>query len=203
MSLNLESNNVQDYLAYTDIIDFEHPDIKKEATRLAGNSQSSFELLKNTYEFVRDAIYHSADIEGKTVTCKASEVLYAKEGICYAKSHLLAALLRHNGIPTGFCYQVLSSQVTPEAPFVLHGLVAVFLEDEQKWFRLDARGNKKGIDAQFSTTQEKLAYVAHPDKGEEDILTVFVAPDANVIYALTTFKKLDDLWQNLPSSLGR
>lgn len=194
---------MQDYLACTDIIDFEHPDIKREATRLAGKSQSSLELIKNTYEFVRDAIRHSADIEGKTVTCKASEVLRAKEGLCYAKSHLLVALLRHNGIPAGLCYQLLSAQINPEAPLVLHGLVAVFLAGEQKWFRLDARGNKEGIDSQFSTAQEKLAYAVHPDKGEKDFSIVFVAPDTNVIYALTTFKKLDKLWQNLPRSLSK
>lgn len=203
MSLNLESNNMQDYLACTDIIDFEHPDIKKEAIRLAGKSQSSIELIKNTYEFVRDAIHHSADIEGKTVTCKASEVLHAKEGLCYAKSHLLVALLRHNEIPTGFCYQLLSSKVKLEEALVLHGLVAVFLEGDKKWLRLDARGNKAGIDAQFSTTQEKLAYAVHPEKGEKDFFTVFAVPDANIIYALTTFKNLDNLWQNLPRSLSK
>jgi len=36
------------------------------------------------------------------VTCKASDVLIYGTGYCYAKSHLLAALLRANAIPAGF-----------------------------------------------------------------------------------------------------
>jgi len=40
------------------------------------------------------------------VTCSASEVLREGTGICFAKSHLLAALLRAVGIPAGLCYQV-------------------------------------------------------------------------------------------------
>ena len=147
MLLKLESNNLQDYLLLTNIVNFDHPDIIFEAFRLASSSSSKLELIKNTYEFTRDAISHSADIEGRTVTCKASDVLQAKEGLCYAKSHLLVALLRRNKIPSGFCYQLLSSQINPDAPLVLHGLVAVYLEDVKSWVRLDARGNKVGINA--------------------------------------------------------
>lgn len=43
----------------------------------------------------------------KRVTCSASDVLQHRSGICYAKSNLLAALLRKEGIPTRFCYQRL------------------------------------------------------------------------------------------------
>ena len=46
----------------------------------------------------------------------------AKEGICYAKSHLLAAILRANLFPTGFCYQRLVLDDKTDSRFVLHGL---------------------------------------------------------------------------------
>lgn len=59
-------------------------------------------------DFVRDQIRHSADYRPNPVTCKASEVLRHGTGYCYAKSHLLAALLRANGVPAGLCYQRLS-----------------------------------------------------------------------------------------------
>lgn len=203
MLLKPESTVVQDYLLCTAIIDYSHPAIAQQASQLAGRSGSVLELIRNTYEFVRDAISHSADIEGRTVTCKASEVLNAREGLCYAKSHLLAALLRHNGIPAGFCYQLLSSRINPGAPLVLHGLTAVYLEDLRKWTRLDARGNKSGINAQFSTASEHLAYAVHPEKGEKNFPDVFVSPDSNVIRTLTDCKDLATLWRNLPQCLNR
>lgn len=198
MILKLESNRLQDYLSCTEDIDYNHEAVRAEALRLANSSNSSFELVKNSYEYVRDTISHSADIEGKTVTCKASEVLAAREGLCYAKSHLLAALLRSNGIPTGFCYQLLRSSIKPEAPLVLHGLNAVFMQDIRKWIRLDPRGNKCGINAQFSVTHEQLAYQAHPENGEIDFPIIFASPDDTVIFALNTYKNLGELWQNLP-----
>jgi len=72
------------------------------------------------------------------VTLKASEVLENKTGFCYAKSHLLAAFLRANRIPSGLCYQRLSVYENGP-PFCLHGLNAVFLPGIG-WYRIDARG---------------------------------------------------------------
>ena len=56
---------------------------------------------------VRDEISHSGDFRVNQPTCAASEVLRHKAGWCFAKSHLLAALLRANSIPAGLCYQRL------------------------------------------------------------------------------------------------
>lgn len=48
-------------------------------------------------------------------------------GICFAKSHLLAALLRCKSIPAGFCYQklILDDETAPVLIYhekeVLHG----------------------------------------------------------------------------------
>ncbi|WP_212695239.1 transglutaminase-like domain-containing protein [Vallitalea pronyensis] len=105
MSLKLKSSNKKDYLVSSSIVDYHHDAIKELAEQINHEKLSEIDLVKKTFEFVRDNISHSADINGEIVTCKASDVLHYKQGICYAKSHLLAALLRYHGIPTGFCYQ--------------------------------------------------------------------------------------------------
>ena len=150
---------------------------------------------------MRDSVSHSADIQGKTITCRASEVLMAKEGICYAKSHLLAAILRYNKIPTGFCYQRLILDDESSSYLVIHGLNAVYVDRLAKWVRLDARGNKPGVNAQFSLEQEKLAFPIRSEKGEEDIPVIFAKPDENVVRALTSSKNFETLWDNLPNKL--
>jgi transglutaminase-like putative cysteine protease len=63
------------------------------------------------------------------VTCSASEALAAGTGYCFAKSHLLAAVLRANGIPAALCYQRLALDESAEESqrrFSLHGLNAVY-----------------------------------------------------------------------------
>ena len=79
-----------------------------------------------------------------------------KTGYCYAKSHLLAALLRANQIPAGFCYQRLSID-DQGAPYSLHGFNGIYFP-EIGWYRVDTRGNKEGVNAQFSPPQECLAF---------------------------------------------
>lgn len=130
------------YLLATDMIDWEHPDVLAKAKQLANHLKEDTAVAKACFEFVRDDIAHSMDFKRNPVICKASDVLKYGTGYCYAKSHLLAARLRANGIPAGLCYQRLSiNDETP--PFCLHGLNAVFMEDFG-WHRIDARGNKPG-----------------------------------------------------------
>ena len=68
-------------------------------------------------------------------------------GICWAKSNLFAALLRANNIPAGICYQRLTLGDTPDTGYCIHALNAVYIKSINKWIRLDARGNKNGINA--------------------------------------------------------
>ena len=81
------------------------------------------------YEYVRDMISHSADISADTVTCSASEVLKAGHGICFAKSHLLAAILRSKSVPAGFCYQKLILDDETAPVLIYHGLNGVYLRE--------------------------------------------------------------------------
>ena len=102
------------YLASTDIIDWLHPDVSQLAMQLAEGKQAGmlaqpteWSIAKACFEWVRDEVRHSVDYQLNPATCRASDVLTHRTGYCFAKSHLLAALLRANGIPAGLCYQRL------------------------------------------------------------------------------------------------
>lgn len=98
---------MQPYLSRSRYIDFDDEQVKACATALVRNAASELDVVARCFAFVRDEIRHSSDFKLNPVTCKASDVLRHRTGFCYAKSHLLAALLRANGIPAGLCYQRL------------------------------------------------------------------------------------------------
>ncbi|MEL6496406.1 MAG: transglutaminase family protein [Cyanobacteria bacterium J06623_7] len=184
---------MQAYLTDSEIIDYRHPQIQQLAQKLAQGEQTP--TAKACFEWVRDHIYHSCDYQMNPVTCRASQVLQHKTGYCYAKSHLLAALLRANSIPAGFCYQRLSVY-DDGAPYSLHGLNAVYLEP-YGWYRLDARGNKAGVDAQFTPPQEQLAFKVNLAE-EIDCKHVFAEPLPEVIASLQTSNTWKEALKNLP-----
>ena len=144
---------------------------------------------------------HSHDAGLDRVTCSASEVLQYGTGICFAKSHLLAALLRAVGIPAGFCYQVLRLDPPIDDEPVLHGFNAIYLAPLNKWIRVDAQGNTNGINAQFNDKKEQLAFAMDPEADEFIYEAIFAAPVSSVVERLKMYTSLDDLWQDLPQSL--
>lgn len=156
------------YLQATYDVNYDTQSIQQKAAELFCPEMSEKEKIEAAYLFVRDGVSHSWDIQGETVTRRASEALKHREGICWSKSHLLAALLRSEGIPCGFCYQRLTLFVEPADGYCIHALNAVYLNEEDRWVRLDARGNKPGIDAQFFTDKEQLAFSVEEAKDERD-----------------------------------
>lgn len=202
MYLVCESYKLEDYLLELDNVNFSHPIMREKIEELFNSKQNDVEKAKIAFEFVRDGIAHSWDIQGTKVTCKASDVLKYKEGICYAKSNLLAALLRSQGIPTGFCYQRLMLFDTPEKGYSLHALNAVYLKSIEKWIRIDARGNKAGVDAQFSLDQEKLAFSVNEKFDEKDFPVIFKKPNIKTMAVLKEYKDVVEMYMNnLPESL--
>ncbi|KIL49239.1 transglutaminase [Jeotgalibacillus soli] len=127
-------------------------------TQLFHPYQTKIQKAQAAFEYIRDEISHLRDIQGTRVTRKASDVIKYREGICYAKSNVLAALLCSQGIPAGYCYQRLMIFDTPEKGYSIHALNAVFLKEVNKWVRLDARGNKPGIDAQFQFMKKSCLF---------------------------------------------
>ncbi len=184
---------MDDYLKSTEIIDWDHPDVLTLAKELAGGSAA--ETAKRCFEWVRDEVRHSSDYKMNPVTCSASEVLQARTGFCYAKSHLLAALLRANGIPAGLCYQRLALDDSG-SQFCLHGLNAVHLP-EFGWYRMDARGNKPGVDAQFIPPVEQLAFKIM-EKGEANLDGIWADPLPQVVKALQSCATYLEVLEHLP-----
>lgn len=188
-------NRLAPFLASSDIIDWHHPQVSSLAGKLAGGDINRVAIARRCFEWVRDEIRHSWDHRLNPVTCAASEVLEHGTGFCYAKSHLLAALLRASGIPAGFCYQRLSID-DHGAPFSLHGLNAVHLP-EFGWYRIDARGNRQGVDARFTPPVERLAFTPRIE-GEVQLPDILSAPRQEVIAALRQYRDIHDLWAHLP-----
>lgn len=102
MKLIQYSDKIEDYLKCDNVIDFDNQAIARQADALYKQAPNELAYIKAAYEFVRDKIPHSADINADALWCTASQVLKAEHGICFAKSHLLAALLRCKDIPAGF-----------------------------------------------------------------------------------------------------
>jgi transglutaminase-like putative cysteine protease len=200
MKLILETFDIQAYLRCTDILDYDHPTLQQLKHDLAQAGQDGLETARTLYEYVRDNIAHSTDIDASTVTCTASDVLAAGHGICCSKSHLLAALLRANEIPAGICYQKLrTDEDDPESDLILHCLNAIYLHSLDKWIRVDARGNKANgsnsrVDAQFSTGNEQLAWPVRRELGEGEDLVIYANPWPEVVYALQTSRTRTELY---------
>ncbi len=133
------------------------------AAELRDRHQAEVDYARAAFEYVRDRVAHSFDAADPRVSVSASETLANGVGLCFAKAHLLAALLRTQGIPAGLCYQRLTDDGNG---FVLHGLIAVRLDGT--WHRQDPRGNRPGIDARFSLGEERLAWPVRPELGERD-----------------------------------
>ncbi len=202
MSLALYSDNIDEYMKKDDIVNFENENITQLADSLFADSDSEVEYIKKAYEFVRDNISHSADVNEDILICSASEVLAAGHGICFAKSHLLAALLRCKSIPSGFCYQKLILDDETAPVLVYHGLNAVYIKECKTWIRLDARGNKEGVNAQFSLDREQLAFPVRTEKGEEDGFVIYPDPDIKILEKFKNNKTRTELWDDLPTELG-
>ncbi len=169
------------FLRATEIVDWRDPEIVTLARTIRGDLDGTEAIARRAFEWVRDEIKHAGDWQLDEVTCIASDVLRVGSGYCFAKSHLLAALLRANRIPAGFCYQRLRAD-DEGRQFCLHGFNAVWLP-ASGWYRVDPRGNKDGVDAQFAPPAERLAF-SPSCEGEADLPGVLADPLQNVVESL-------------------
>ncbi|MER6196202.1 transglutaminase family protein [Streptomyces sp. NPDC001586] len=199
MQLIQQNPDIHAYLASDEAIDHWHPLVQETADALWSATGDAYSYAKAAFEFVRDEIPHSADSGDMRVSWRASDVLATRNGICYAKSHALAALLRAQGIPAALCYQRLTDDDGSNP--VVHGLVAVRLPGGDRWSRLDPRGNKPGVDAQFSLDREQLAFPVRPELGEIDYPELHAAPHPAALGALQGSAARPELWTMLPTAL--
>ncbi|ULR48703.1 transglutaminase domain-containing protein [Streptomyces deccanensis] len=197
MELIQQTPDLSAYLVADEVIDHHHPRVRQTAAHLAETVADSYGYAQAAFEYVRDGIPHSQDADDPRVTWRASDVLEQRTGICYAKAHALAALLRAEDIPTALCYQRLAHD--DGDGHAVHGLVAVRFNGA--WHRQDPRGNKPGVDARFSLTGERLAWVPDPALGEVDYPTLHAAPHPAVLGALRAAPDRRQLWRTLPEAL--
>jgi transglutaminase-like putative cysteine protease len=148
------------------------------ATELRKGNRADAAFACAAFEWVRDRVAHSVDAGDARVTVSATEVLEERVGLCFAKSHLLVALLRAGGIPAGLCYQRLADGDR----HIVHGLVALHLDGS--WHRQDPRGNNGSVRAEFSLDGERLAWRVEPSRGECDYLKVREACAPEVVSSL-------------------
>lgn len=201
MELRLESKNINDYLGeIPPAIVYKTSLIQKTIKEIESKASTPKERAKIAFEIARDQVHHSFDTNGDLITISGDQALEKKEGICFAKAHLLATLLRGMGIPTGFCYQRVLRKKTVDSGYALHGLNAVYLK-ETGWFRVDPRGNKPGIDSEFSPEVEKLAYPIRPELGEVDYPYVYTKPLNPVIKSMQESKDAHELFYKRPEEI--
>jgi transglutaminase-like putative cysteine protease len=196
-----ESDELGRYLEDTITIDWQTPVMMSSAKQLLDAWTQPEDRIRRLFEFVRDEIDHSLDVETNLQTCRASEVLEERTGLCYAKSHLLAGFLRYAGFPTGFCYVRMIDEDRP-GRFVLHAFNAVYRASESSWIYLDARGNRDGVDTECRFEAPwSLAHWPDAQAGERFLPFIYRRPGKRIIDLLERAPSFDTLRRNLPDSL--
>jgi len=188
------------YLEDTIVVDWQTPIVFEKAKALTVGKATVEERLRALFEFVRDEIDFSFDIETDELTCNASEVLRAGHGLCYAKSHLLVAMIRFCGIPAGFAFQRLRRRGA-DGGYVLHGFVGVFLAGEQRWIALDPHGDNDEVQTVFSMGEPSLAFTPDPELGEETQPFVYSKPVKHIVAMLSKAGSLERVRRTLPDSV--
>ncbi len=190
------------YLENTPIIDFKSEEVQKICERFTEFKQNPILLAQKAFYFVQNNFPHSSDCKKTELSISASDVIKNGHGICFAKSHLYAAILRNFGIPCGFCYQILCAK--QKNHFYPHSLNAVYFYELKRWVRLDVRGNKPGQNAKFSIEKEFLAYTPDASKNEVTLPMIYTAPFKGAIDCMKKchdkpefFKHLNDLSESM------
>jgi transglutaminase-like putative cysteine protease len=200
LDLQPEREGFDRYLEDTIVVDWQTPVVFEKAKTLCEGIAAESDRARVLFEFVRDEIDHSFDIETDVVTCNASQVLREGTGLCYAKSHLYVALLRARGLPAGFCYQRVCRDEA-SARLVLHGFVAVYLSERECWLAADPRGDNASVQTVFDVEAPSLAYHPDPELGEETIPIIFARPNKQVVDLLDYADSLGRIRAHLPGAL--
>lgn len=196
-----ESDEFGRYLEDTITIDWQTPAMMSTAKQLLETWTEPEDRIRRLFEFVRDEIDHSLDVETDVQPCRASEVLKERTGLCYAKSHLLAGFLRYAGFPAGFCYVRTIDEDRP-GRFVLHGFNAVYWTSTSSWIYLDARGGRNGRNTQCRFEAPwSLTHWPDAQAGERFLPFIFKRPGKQIIDLLERAPNFEAVRRNLPDSI--
>ena len=192
-----ERPDLDDYLKSDDIIDFDDPLIEEAVEQLIKGLKDNISKAQAIFEFVRDQIFHSFQINATSITLKASEVLDKGHGVCYAQSHLVAALMRGAGIPAGLCYRIDEDEDGP----VVHGYNAIHIDEIGKWICLDASIKPEENPTSLNFDRDTLEWTAGREFAGYGDSTVYINPSKRVIKALKSCRNVDELKNNLPDKI--
>ncbi|HHU90859.1 MAG TPA: transglutaminase domain-containing protein [Clostridiaceae bacterium] len=196
---NPDKSDISNYLENSDIIDFDHPLVSQTAEQLTYGLKDNLSKAREIYKFTRDHIFNSFEINATSVTRTASEVLDKGHGICFAKSHLLAALMRASDIPAGFCYQILYDEDFER--LIVHGFNGVFIEELDKWFRIDTCLHVDVNDWEFDPFKDSATKTIREEIGEYDDFTIYHVPNKKILKILTAADTLEELIHLIPSEI--
>lgn len=205
----MEKSGLELFLEESYYVDFSAEIIRRTAESLFRGKAADTDKARAAYEFVRDEIPHTFDLyhsiaekdggQGAApvqIAARASEVLRHKHGICHAKANLLAALLRATGIPCGFCFQHITLLDDDSVGYCLHAFNAALLDG--RWIRLDARGNRRGIRAEFSLAGPVLAFPPRPQFDEYFFPGIHHRPDGPTMEMLERADGIRHIMRNIP-----
>ena len=188
--------DMNNFLAENYYTDFSSTIIQDKAKTLFYGIDDTVEKAKIAYEYIRDEIPHTFDIQSDIITAKASDVLIYNTGICHAKANLLAALLRAQNIPVGFCFQHLTLSNNDLLGYCVHCYNAIFINN--RWIKVDARGNTNGVNAQFSLTEPQLAFFNRSSYNEYFWKGIYSKPHLDTMRMLEKANSLQDILDNIP-----
>ena len=83
-------DSFDDYLAASKYINWKDDCILAKSEEFKSKNADEISLIRTIYEFVRDDIRHSWDVQDRRITRSATEVLEQGVGICWAKANLPA-----------------------------------------------------------------------------------------------------------------
>ncbi len=180
------------FLENTHYIDYLNPAIQSLSETLFADAKTDVKKASIAFHFVRDKIPHSFDIESDLVPVTASEVLTAGTGICHAKANLLAALLRSQNIPAGFCFEHITLASDEKLGYCVHGFNAAYVAG--RWIQLDARGNLRiGVCAEFSLEKFYPAFVPRDIYDEYFYPGVYAEPHTESMQILERANSRQDI----------
>ncbi|MDR3599482.1 MAG: transglutaminase family protein [Desulfosporosinus sp.] len=189
------------FLQEHNYIDFSAPLIIEKAKQLFNQMNTDIEKAKIAFEYVRDEIPHSFDIEAKIIAAKASDVLKYQTGICHAKANLLAALLRTQGIPTGMCFQHITLADDDSLGYCVHCFNAIYVDNH--WIKVDARGNTNGKNARFSLDKPILAFPNRENYNEFFWPGIYANPHKDTMKMLDNATCIQDILDNIPDYVNQ
>ena len=196
-----ESDDLGRYLEDTITIDWQTPRVMERAGALLEGRDTREDRLEALFAFVRDEVAHAMDVGPARATCSASQVLEQGQGLCFAKSHLLAGLLRYAGFPTGFCH-ARHTDDERRGGFVLHGFNAVYWAPDERWLFLDASGRRGAPEAQVRFEPPwALSFEVDPGRGESFLPEILRRPPKRIVDLLERAPDFEAVVRNLPDAL--